>query len=232
MAGSFLDVLGTLRGYFQIGLGGPKVKNSSGVVALRNSADSADAAATASAIALSGATPLVLNANATESAGSFKTNIAAPTAGMTADLTWTFPSAPGTTGQVLATDGAGNLTLASAGSTSACDKLHSESVVFGSSSPITMFSTGSGDIIDEIEVVVDTPFTGGTPPSLSIGISGTTSKYMAATDVDLTQAATTTFKVHPGLPAQGVEALIATYVANSSSAGAARIITHYSTPAA
>ncbi len=50
MAGSLHDLLGTLRSYFLIGgTGGVRLKNSSGVLAIRNAADSADAAVTASA---------------------------------------------------------------------------------------------------------------------------------------------------------------------------------------
>jgi hypothetical protein len=94
---------------------------------------------------------------------------------------------------------------------------------------LALFSTGAGDIIDAIEVIIDTPFDGA--PSLSIGVAGTASKYLAATDVDLTQPAATVFKVHPGLPAAGIEALIATYAAGGATVGAARLLVHFATPA-
>jgi hypothetical protein len=53
---------------------------------------------------------------------------------------------------------------------------------------------------------------------------------MSATDIDLTALAGTVFKVHPGLPAAGIEALIATYAASGASVGAARILVHFATP--
>ena len=66
---------------------------------------------------------------------------------------------------------------------------------------------------------------------MSIGISGTTSKYMGSTQVDLTAAAATVFEVEPGLAAVGAtENLIATYSAGSASAGAARILVDYVIP--
>jgi hypothetical protein len=39
------------------------------------------------------------------------------------------------------------------------------------------------------------------------------------------------YQVHPGIDAAGIEALIATYVADASSAGAARVLVYYVTPA-
>jgi hypothetical protein len=92
-----------------------------------------------------------------------------------------------------------------------------------------MFTTGAGDIIEKIQVVVDTAFDGA--PSMSVGIAGTVSKYLSATDVDLTAVAGTVFEVHPGLDAQGAEDLIATYSAGGASVGAARILVTFATPA-
>ena len=77
-------------------------------------------------------------------------------------------------------------------------------------------------------MIVDTAFNG--TPTLSVGVSGTTSKYMASTQVDLTQAATTMMSVTPNLPAQGVETIIATYAAGGASVGAARMIVIFATP--
>jgi len=107
-------------------------------------------------------------------------------------------------------------------------KIDTTSLAFDSTSPVTMFSTGAADIIDEVDVIVDTAFDG--TPSLSIGITGSINKYMSATQVDLTAAATTTFKVCSGLAAQGIEALIATYAAGGATVGAARINVKYVTP--
>lgn len=107
-------------------------------------------------------------------------------------------------------------------------KIDSTSLVFGTSSPLTLFTTGAGDVIEKVEVIIDTTFTG--TPTLSVGIVGTTAKYMATSDVDLTMPAGTVFQVHPGVAAAGVENLIATYSAGGAGAGAARIRVHYGTP--
>ena len=77
-------------------------------------------------------------------------------------------------------------------------------------------------MVHEVEVVIDTPFTG--TPSASVGISGTVSKYMAATQLDLTAAAATSYVVNPSLAASGTaESLIVTYAAGSAAAGSARV---------
>jgi hypothetical protein len=225
--GIYSDLLGTLRSTFRLGIGGVQIKNSAGNLLVRNAADSADANLTAAKVSVSGEI-LEVNSDAAGSGADWKYTLQRPTSGMTAAVSLTLPIDDGTAGQVLQTDGSGVLTWASAGSTSALDHLDTTSLAFGTASPLSLFSTGVGDIIDEIEVVIDTAFNG--TPSLSIGISGTTSKYMSATDIDLTALAGTVFKVHPGLPAAGIEALIATYAASGASVGAARILVHFATP--
>ena len=226
--GSWLKVIGTTLAGLKLGKGGVYLKNTAGNLSVRNTGDSADAAVTVSQANISGTT-IVLNSNATEGGGTFKTSLMAPNSGMVSDLAWTLPPTTGTSGQVLMTDGAGNLSLGSAGNTALCDKTHSTSLAYGSTSPTNMEITGAADTINNIQIIIDTPFSGGTP-SLSIGISGSTSKYAAATDIDLTASATTIFDLPPGLPAQGVEQLIATYSAGGCTAGAARIVTFISTP--
>ena len=227
MAGMWSDLYGTLKDNLRLGLLGVRLKNSSGNLLVRNTGDSADAQVTASKLNMSGDV-LDINSDAAGSGADWKYTIQRPTSGMGAAVTLTLPVDDGTPNQVMATDGSGVLSFISAASTASSDKIDSTSLAFGTSSPLTMFSTGSGDIIDEIEVVIDTAFDG--TPSLSIGVSGTTSKYMATSEVDLTAVAASSFKVHPGLVAQGVEALIATYSAGGATAGAARILVHYSTP--
>lgn len=228
MAGLFSDLWGTTKAYFKIGgTTGVRLKNSAGDLLVRNTGDSADAAITASKVNVSG--DLVdLNSDAAGSGADWKYTLRRPATGMTAAVDLTLPPDDGTAGQVLQTDGSGVLTWVAAGSTSMADKLDTTSLAFGSASPVSMFTTGAGDIVDYIDIVIDTPFDG--TPTVSIGIAGTTSKYTGTTDVDLTAAAGTVFTVHPGLDAQGAEPLIATYSAGGASAGAARIIVHYATP--
>ena len=83
-------------------------------------------------------------------------------------------------------------------------------------------------MINKIEVIVDTAFNG-TDPTLSIGVTGMTSKYLGSTDVDL--KTTGIYEVHPGLVAGGIEALIASYASASSTSGAARVQVYYASPA-
>lgn len=227
MAGIWQDLFGTLKDNLRLGLLGVRLKNSSGHLLVRNTGDSADAELTASKVKISGEI-LEINSDAAGSGADWKFTIQRPTSGMGAAVVLTLPVDDGTPNQVLATDGSGVLSWISAASTASSTKTDTTSLAFGTTSPLAMFSTGAADIIDEVQVVVDTAFDG--TPSLSIGVSGTTSKYMATSEVDLTQAATTSFRVHPSLPAAGIEALIATYVAGSATVGAARVLVKYSTP--
>jgi hypothetical protein len=228
MAGMFSDLWGTTKAYFKIGgTTGVRLKNSSGNLLVRNTGDSADAEVTASKVNVSG-NSVVLNSDAASTGADWKATIQRSSTGMTADLLLTLPVDDGTPGQVLSTDGTGVLSWASAGSTASATKQDTTSLAFNSASPVTMFSTGAGDIISRVEVIVDTAFDG--TPTMSVGVAGTTSKYMGTTDVDLTAVATTSFEVHPGLTAAGVESLITTYAAGGATAGAARVIVHYATP--
>lgn len=222
------DLLGTVNGFLKIGLTGVRLKNSSGNLLVRNNADSADSELTASKVKVSGEI-LEINSDAAGSGADWKYTVQRPTSGMTAAVVLTLPVDDGTANQVIQTDGAGVLSFASAGSTASSEKVDTTNLAFGTSSPLTLFTTGAADVINTVEIIIDTAFDG--TPSVSIGISGTTSKYMGATDVDLAAAAGTVFRVHPGKTAQGAEALIATYSAGGASAGAARIQVYFDTPA-
>lgn len=220
------DIVGTTKGIFGLGLTGPKLKNVSSALAVRNAADNADAAITASAVNVSGEI-LTLNSDAAESGADWKATISRAVSGMTANLALTLPVDDGTASQVLSTNGSGVLSWASAGDTGLADKVDVTALAFGDTAPLAMFSTGAADVINHIDIIVDTAFNG-TAPTLSIGVAGTTSKYSATSDVDLKTAGV--YQIHPGLPAAGAEALIATYAADTSSAGAARINVFYATP--
>lgn len=224
------DLIGTLRQTLRIGGStGTTLKNSSGNLVVRNAADSADAELTTSKLNNSGDS-VVLNSDATSTGADWKFTLARPTSGMTADVTLTFPFDDGTPGQVLQTDGNGVLDWVSAAATGHLTANDTTDLVFGTTSPLTLFTLPANAVIDEAEVVIDTAFNG--TPTLSLGISGNTSKYMGSTENDLTQTAETRFITKPGKVASGsTEALIATYSAGGASAGAARIIIRYSVPA-
>lgn len=229
----FTDWLGTSAASWRIGLGATAVrlKNIGSALAVRNAADSADAPVTASKVNVSG-DEIDINSDAAGAGADWKYTLKRPSSGMSAAVSLTLPPDDGTAGQVLQTDGDGVLTWVSAGSTTLADKLDTTSLAFGSASPVTMFSTGANDVIEYIDVFVDTAFDGTGPvPSMSVGIDGgSASKYMAATQVDLTTAGQ--YRVHPGLPAQGAEDLeIAFTAGGGASAGAARVVVHYAQPA-
>lgn len=225
----FSDLIGTTKAYFKIGgTAGVRLKNSSGALLVRNTGDSADAAVTVSKLNVSGDI-VDINSDAAGAGADWKYTLQRPTSGMAAAVTLTLPVDDGTASQVLSTDGNGVLSWASSGSTALADKLDTTALAFGTASPVAMFSTGAADIIDLVEVVIDTAFDG--TPTMSVGVAGTTSKYMGTTDVDLTAAAATIFEVHPGLAAAGAEALIITYAAGGATVGAARVIIHYASPA-
>jgi len=221
-----LDLIATSKSFLKIGLTGVRLKNSAGNLLVRNTGDSADAEVTASKVSISGEI-LDINSDAASSGADWKYTVQRPTSGMTAAVVLTLPIDDGTASQVLQTDGSGVLSWASTGSTASSDKVDTTSLAFGTASPLAMFSTGAADIITKIQVVVDTAFNG--TPTMSIGVTGTTSKYSATTDVDLTT--TGVYEIHPGLTAGGTEALITTYSAGGASAGAARVLVFFATPA-
>lgn len=210
------DLLKKIRGIsntlFRLGIGGPQIKNASGVVEIRNSADSAYADTRVRKVIISD--------------GDEEVTIEVPE--LDGSYTFKLPANDGSPAQVLSTDGSGNLTWETVASGNDKEITDTTSLAFGTSSPLSMFNLPANAVINWVKVIVDTAFNG-TAPTLSIGITGTTSKYMAATELDL--KTTGIYEVDPGLPADGsTNALIATYSADSSSAGAARILVGYSIP--
>ena len=223
--GVIKDIIGNITGNFQFGIGGPRIKRNGTALEARNAADNALANLVAAILTANGVSvtgdDLVLNSDAC-GAGSDRTmTLRRPSAGMSQNIVVVMPANNPAPSQAM--------TVASfAGGTDkvVCD---TTSLAFGASSPVAMFTLPANAVVKKVQVIIDTAFNGA--PSLSIGISGTTSKYMGATQVDLTAAATTVFEVDPGLAAVGAtESLIATYSAGSASAGAARILVDYVIP--
>jgi len=224
------DLVGTVAGYIRLGLTGVRLKNDSGNLAIRNAADGADAAITASKLNVSGDV-VDLNSDAAGSGADWTYTLQRPSSGMSAAVTLTLPVDDGSPDQVLSTNGSGALSWVSAGSTASNATVDTTTVAFGASSPVSAFTLPANAVVDEVEVIVDTAFNG-TAPQLSVGVSGTTAKYMGATSNDLKATAGTRFVSHPNEPAVGTtEAIIVTYAADSSSAGSARVLVTYSVPA-
>jgi hypothetical protein len=230
--GVFKDLLGTLNSTFQFGLGGVKAKTTSSQLAVRNAADAAYAAVRASLFATYG-DDFELNAGAAGSGDDWKMSFRRPSTGMTHALIVKFPSGDPSPGQALTVDSfAGDLiTLEWTTIAGGDDKIvvDTTALAFGTASPVAMFTLPANAAVLDVSVIVDTAFDG--TPSMSVGIAGTTSKYMASTQVDLTATALTSFSVSPNIiPAGGTEALIITYAAGGASAGAARVLVSYVIP--
>lgn len=227
----WLDLIGTVTGKIMLGLGGPNIKGSSGKVQARNTADSAYATVEALLYATYG-DDFELNAGAAGAGADWKMTFRRPSTGMTHALILVMPSDDPAVGQALTVASFAGDTITMEWTTVAggTDKtvVDTTDLAFGSASPVAMFTKPASAAVLQVKIVIDTAFNGA--PSVSIGIAGTTSKYMAATSVDLTAAAGTVFEVDPGLVAAGSEAIIATYAAGGATVGAARILTSYVIP--
>jgi len=186
MAVNILDLSGISGTTFQVGLKGPLVKNNSGNFELTNAAGTSDVSLTASVVnhsATSG--QIVLNSAATGSGSSWTTTIQSAQTGQTAAWTLTLPSSAGTTGQVLQTDGTGITSWVSTASGAAYDTNVAHVGTYTDASPYSMFTLPANAIIKSVSVNVTTAFNG-TSPAISLGVTGTTSKWLPSTDVDLT----------------------------------------------
>lgn len=225
----FPKLVGTVAGYFKIGIGGVRLKNSSGNLLVRNTGDSGDANITAAQVNVSG-NSIVINSDAAESGSDYKITLTRPSSGMSASYTLTLPVDDGSSGQVLQTDGSGTLSFVSAGSTAQCVTTDSTTVAFNTSSPVAAITLPANAVVESVEVIIDTPYVNGSP-SLSVGISGTTSKYLGTTDVDLTASAKTRFQTFPNEQASGsTEAVIVTLNPDTCDAGSARVLVNYRVP--
>jgi hypothetical protein len=220
--GLFKDLKGTTESIFRVGVNA--WKNITGGSAARNAADSADVKVQASQFETTGNTGLIINADAANTGADWSITINRPATGMAAGYTLTLPTTDGSPSEYLQTDGSGNLTWAGVGGSA--DKMAVDTT-FGTSSPLTLFTTPANAVIHKIQVVIDTPFNG--TANVTVGIAGTTSKYMGSSQNVLQGIAKDVYETNPG-EAAASEALIATYAAGGASAGAARILVYYSVP--
>jgi len=232
MAGRFADLLGTLYTKFQLGIGGPQVKGNSGTVEARNAADNAYATIRAALVEIYG-DDIIINAGAAGSGADWTFTITRPSTGMTHDLQVIWPSGDPSVGQaVTVASFAGDvITLGYTTLAAGTDKLvvDTTSLAFGTSSPLAMYTAPANAVHTMFQIIIDTAFDG--TPTMSIGITGMTSKYVGTGSVDLTAPAGTIFEVCPGVAAPGgSENLITTYSAGGATVGAARILGYYAIP--
>jgi len=230
--GRFSDLLGTLNSKFKLGIGGPQLKNSAGVIQARDTADAAYSAMAALLFQTYG-NDFELNSGAAGSGADWKYTLRRPSTGMTLALTVVMPSGTPAPGQAITVQSysSGVITLEYTTIAGGTDKpvVDTTSLVFGSAGTLAMYTAPANAVHQLYKIVIDTAFTGA--PTMSIGIAGNTSKYVAATQIDLTAAAGTVFEIDPGLASVGTtEALIITYAAGGAGAGAARILDEYVIP--
>lgn len=231
-AGDFRKkIKGTISTIFQIGLGGLNLKYTGGKLRVRAADDSADAELVASKLSASG-DDIVINEDAAGSGADWLYTLRRPSTGMGEARIIKLPAGNPAPGQALyvADYTAGVVTLDFLTIAAGSDKIVTDttSLAFGSSTPVAMFTLPANAVVESVKCIVDTAFNGAAPTA-SIGVAGTTSKYMAATELDL--KTTGVYEVDPGLTADGTtNALIITYAPDSSSAGAARFIVEYSIP--
>ena len=241
----WLDLRGTISNLLGLGIGRALIKgNDVGGVEARNTDDSAFANFEADNITANGYVEtnglnvnddgLLLNADAAETGSDYSYRLSRPTTGQASNFDLVFPADNPTIGQALLVTSIASGVITTEWGTVAggTDKVVTDTttVAFGATSPVTMFTLPANAVVKKVQVIIDTAFNG-TAPQLSIGISGTTSKYMGSGQVDLTAAAGTIFEVDPGVAANGsTENLIATYAAGGASAGAARILVDYVIP--
>lgn len=229
MSGFWTDLLGTTKNYFRIGRTGPRLKDVSGNLVVRNASDTADADLTAAAVHVSGDS-IELNSDAAGT-GTDRKLVLQRNAASGGDLTIIFPAGKATDGYFMrqkAGTPAGVLEFEFVAPSASSSQITSDttSLAFGSGATVPLLTLSSTAVIDKIQIINDVPFNG--TPSASIGIAGSTSKYVAASDIDLAAPAGTVTEIHPGLPAPGApENLIISFVSGDATAGAARVLVYY-----
>jgi hypothetical protein len=227
-----LDLKGTSLPSIQIEKAGVRLKNNAGDLQVKNSADSAFTKVTALSLEATSDIGLVINSDAAGSGADFKITLARPSTGQTADYTLTLPTSAGSPSQVLTTDGSGVTSWTTvSGGTSNGVLIDTTSLAFNSASSVSMFTLPANAVVHKVEVIIDTPWATGTA-TMTVGVSGTTSKYAGSNLIDLYGAAKDIYVSTPGEAASGsAESLIITYAASTSTAGAARVLVYYSNPA-
>lgn len=223
----WIDLIGTSLSKISIGFSGVVLKNNSGNLSVRNAADTADSSLTTSQVNVSG-NDVVLNSAATGTGSSYTVTLRRPSTGMSSNIVHVLPSGIGSAGQYLSTDGSGNWLWAASNIPNNIVETV-EALITNSSSSTVAISTPlpANAEVTLIRVIVTTAFDGS--PTVALGISGNTSKYLATTQSLLTSA--TTYEVSPGLvPNSSAENLQITFSSGSSTTGAARIQLFYVIP--
>jgi hypothetical protein len=211
MARTISDLVRTMQSYFRIGQ--IRIKDSGAVIEAKNAVDNAYVPVASSQIKYYGATSGCVTLSASP-AGSA--------------VNYVFPGSDGTSNQVLTTDSAGNLSWTTVAVASNQVLSQVETVLFNSSTPITIFTFPLNATIIKVIVDVDTAFDA-TSPNLSVGTSINTSKYMGATDMDLKNLGI--YEVEPVIQETSASAVIITFSPSTGgSVGSCNVIVSYANP--
>lgn len=222
----------TGAGTFSGALQGTGVTATTGNITATAGNISATAGSVAAGTTVTAGTNLVATSSVVVGSGANQATLSAPASGGATTLT--LPVGGGASGYVLSTNGAGVLSWVDPGSpttNAARWTAASTTIAFNSGATVAGDAIPSGSVIDNVQVIIDTPFDA-TGAALSVGITGTPTKYMATTDSALNFAAATVFAVHPGLPAEGsaTAVSIAFTAGTGGTAGSARVIVTYAAP--
>lgn len=163
------DLLGTFSDYLKIGKGGVRLTNASGVLNVENAGGTAKVSAGVHTINLHGA-------NAT-----YKATLTAAS-GLGADVDFVLPDNDGSNGQVIVTDGSGNLSFAD--STVNGELVQEESFTEATSSPATIFTPPANAVITRVQIEISAAGAGSSPLA-SVGISGDEDRDMDEDHSDL-----------------------------------------------
>jgi hypothetical protein len=225
----FFDAKGTSQSTFQIQKGGARITNNAGTLDVKNAANTGLANLNAADLISGNATTvgaLVTFGDANKV--SFKYKV-----GEGSDQVYYWPK-DGSAGQLLSTDGAGNLVWASAAGVPT-DLVHvaSKAIVFGDfAAPVNHKLIPIGAIVIKTEIIIDTPWDI-TDALIKVGKAAATDKYMTNTDSSLDGIAGDTYSAQKGQAAVlAAEQIIVTVTdgAVPATAGACRVLVHYVVP--
>jgi hypothetical protein len=188
------------------------LKNSSGILEIRNDTDTAYANVESHSIKLHGTN--ALNG----------VTITVPGA-MGSNVTLTLPSDDGATNQVLATNGSGVLSWVDVSSNS--NLVQTESFTQATSSPLTIFTPTSGTYILSVVVEVTSAASGGNP-TVQLGTVSDPNAYVDTDEINLNELGV--YIVNPHDVVIGSPDAVVLSIAPDSQTFSGRIFVNYSTP--
>jgi hypothetical protein len=161
-----------------------------------------------------------LNADAAASGADWKYTIRRPSTGMSAAQILTLPPTAGQDSQALIGDGAGALQYASV----ELDQLFT--LAFGSAASNNWFTLPANGVLMALEFLLIASWNG-TSPTVAVGISGNSTKYLSTSDVNLKASPDLFLFRHSNAAPGSSESIIVAYTQSSASTGSARILARY-----